>query len=170
MNEVSAKSMPSRPAWSAMQSAALATLSAVPRSMRFHLRYSGIGRQVDRSRPEHERQLRLEQRADDRAHPDDPDRSRRLVGAEQDHQRELALADLRGGNERQPVAGRAEHTLVRAVLHQRLDQWRRIKTHLRGGEAALQHHLAVVEHADVERDRPRIDAGDSGQTSSLAIS
>ncbi len=38
MNEVSAKSMPSRLAWSAMQSAALATLSAVPRSMRFHLR------------------------------------------------------------------------------------------------------------------------------------
>ena len=37
-NEVSAKSMPSRRAWSAMHSATLATLSAVPRSMRFHLR------------------------------------------------------------------------------------------------------------------------------------
>ena len=37
-NEVSAKSTPSRRDWSAMQSAALATLSAVPRSMRFHFR------------------------------------------------------------------------------------------------------------------------------------
>ena len=37
-NDVSAKSMPSRRAWSAMHSATLATLSAVPRSMRFHLR------------------------------------------------------------------------------------------------------------------------------------
>ena len=41
-NEVSAKSTPSRRAWSAMHSATLATLSAVPRSMRFHLRYAGI--------------------------------------------------------------------------------------------------------------------------------
>ena len=41
-NEVSAKSMPSRRAWSTMHSATLATLSAVPRSMRFHLRYAGI--------------------------------------------------------------------------------------------------------------------------------
>ena len=37
-NDVSAKSTPSRRACSAMHSAALATLSAVPRSMRFHLR------------------------------------------------------------------------------------------------------------------------------------
>ena len=39
--------MPSRRAWSAMHSAALATLSAVPRSMRFHLRYAGmVGRWI----------------------------------------------------------------------------------------------------------------------------
>ena len=37
-NEVSAKSMASRRAWSTMHSATLATLSAVPRSIRFHLR------------------------------------------------------------------------------------------------------------------------------------
>ena len=37
-NEVSAKSTPSRCAWSAIPSATLATLSAVPRSIRFHLR------------------------------------------------------------------------------------------------------------------------------------
>ena len=46
-NEVAAKSMPNRAAWSAMQSAALATLSAVPMSMRFHLRYAGmVGRWI----------------------------------------------------------------------------------------------------------------------------
>ena len=37
-NDVSANSTPRRRAWSAMHSAALATLSAVPMSMRFYLR------------------------------------------------------------------------------------------------------------------------------------
>ena len=39
---------------------------------------------------------------------------RRLVGALEHHQRELALADVRGRNERQPVPGRAEHEVERA--------------------------------------------------------
>ena len=74
-NEVAAKSMPSRRAWSAMQSAALATLSAVPRSMRFHLRYSGmVGRWIAPG-PNTSGSSAAKQRADDRAHPDDPDRS-----------------------------------------------------------------------------------------------
>ena len=101
--------------------------------------------------------------------PPMPTRPSRLVGAQQDHQLELALADPLGGNERQPVAGRAEHEVVRAVAGERLDQRRRIGTHGLGREAALEDHLAVVEHADVERDRPGIDAGDARQTSSLAI-
>ena len=184
-NEVSAKSTPSRRDWSAMHNAALETLSAVPRSMRFHFRYAGIVGRWIAPGPNTSGRLCRDERAHDRAHPTDADTGLRLVCADQDHQRELALADPVGGNERQPVAGRAEDDVERAVLHQRLDQRRRIAAHLLGGEAALQHRLAVVEHADVERDRPRIDsgdtraamdrsiridAGDSCQTSSLAIS
>ena len=74
-----------------------------------------------------------------------------------------------GGHERQPVAGGAEHELERAMLHERLDQRGRIGAHVLGGEGALEDHLAVIEHADIERDRPRIDARDAGQTSSLAV-
>ena len=72
-------------------------------------------RQMDRAGAEHERQPRRDQRAHDRAHPADADAAVRLVLAQQQHQRELALADLLDGNERQPVAGRAEHELERAV-------------------------------------------------------
>ena len=128
-------------------------------------------RQVDRAGAEHEREPRRDQRAHDRAHPADADATVRLVRAQQQHQRQLALADLLDGNERQPVAGRAEHELERAVLDERVDQQRRIGAHVGGAEAALEHDLAAVEHADVERDRARVDARDARtQTSSLATS
>ena len=156
-----------------MHSAALATLSAVPRSMRFHLRWAGIGRQVDRSGAEHEREARRDQRAHDRAHPPDADAAVRLVLAHQHHQRELALADLLAGHERQAVPGRAEHEIERPVGHERVHQRRGVGAHVGGGEAALEDDLAAVERADVERDRPRVDARDAraaAQTSSLAIS
>ena len=127
---------------------------------------------MDRAGAEHERQVRRDQRAHDRAHPADADAAVRLVLAQQQHERELALADLLDGNERQPVAGRAEHELERAVVHERLDQRRRIGAHVDGAEAALEHDLAAVERAHVERERARVDAGDArtaAQTSSLAI-
>ena len=92
----------------------------------------------------------------------------RLVLAHQQHERELALADLLGRDERQPVAGRAEHELERAVVGERRDQRRRIGAHVVGAEAALEDDVAVVERAHVERDRARVDAGDAAQTSSLA--
>jgi hypothetical protein len=34
----------------------------------------------------------------------------------------------------------------------------------------FERDVAVVEHADVERHRARVDAGDAAQTSSLATS
>jgi hypothetical protein len=46
----------------------------------------------------------------------------RLVLAQQQHESELALADLLDRNERQPVAGWPKHELERAVVHERLDQ------------------------------------------------
>ena len=51
-------------------------------------------RQMDRAGAEHERQSRRDQRAHDRAHPADADAAVRLVLAQQQHERELALADL----------------------------------------------------------------------------
>jgi hypothetical protein len=127
------------------------------------------GRQMDRARAEHDRKPRRHERTHDRAHPADAHAAVRFVLAHQQHERELTLADLLHGNERKPVTGRAEHELERAVVHERLDEQLRIGAHVAGAKAALERGLAVVEHADVERDRPRVDARHSGQTSSLAI-
>ena len=127
---------------------------------------------MDRAGAEHERQSRRDQRTDDRAHPPDADAAARLVLAHQQHERELALADLLGRHERQPVAGRAENELERAVVGERVDQRRRVGAHVDGAEAALEDDLAAVEGAHVERDRARVDARHTrtvaAQTSSLA--
>ena len=126
---------------------------------------------MDRAWAEHERKLGRDQRADDRAHPADADTAVRLVGAQQQHQRQLGLADIRHGNEREPVAGRADHELERAMLDERVDQQRGIGAHVGGAEAALEHDLAPVEPADVERERARVDARDARtQTSPFATS
>jgi hypothetical protein len=113
---------------------------------------------MDRAGAEHQRQARRHQSAHDRAHPADADTAVGLVLAQQQHERELALADLLDRHERQPVAGRAEHELERAVVHERPDQQRRIGAHVDGAEAALEGDLATVERAHVERDGARVDA------------
>ena len=138
------------------------------------LAVGGNRRQLDRAGAEHERQLSRDQRAHDRAHAADADTAVRLILAEQQHERELALGHLLGGNQRQPVAGWAEHEVERAVLDERTDEQRRIGTDVDGAEAALEADLAAVERAHVERDRARVDAGHArpgvAQTrSSLAI-
>ena len=128
---------------------------------------------MDRSGAEHQREARRDERAHDRAHPPDADGAVRLVLAQQHDERELALADLVAGHERQPITGRAEHELERPVGHERLHQRRGIGAHLGGAEAALEDDLAAVERADVERHRARVDARDTraaAQTSSLATS
>ena len=106
--------------------------------------------------------------------PADADATLGLVLAQQHHQRELALADLLAGHERQPVARRAEHELERTVVHERRDQRRGIGADLGRAEAALEDDFAAVERAHAERDGPRVDAGHPGtgaaQTSSLATS
>jgi len=130
--------------------------------------------QVNRSGTEHQRQARGDERAHHRAHPPDADRAVGLVLTQQHDERELALADLAAGHERQSVAGRAEHELKRPVVHERRDQGPGIGAHLDGAEAALEDDLAAVEHAHVERHRPRVDARHTravaAQTSSLATS
>ena len=129
---------------------------------------------MDRPGAEHQRQVGRDQGAHDRAHPPDADAAVRLVLAQQHHEPELALADPRAGHERQPVAGRPEHELERAVVHERRHQRRGIGAHVDGEEAALEDDLAAVEHAHAERDRPRVEAGHTrtaaAQTSSLATS
>ena len=77
------------------------------------------GRQMDRAGPEHDRKPRRHERTHDRAHPADSDVAVRFVLAQQQHERELALADLRHRHERKPVAGRAEHELERADVRER---------------------------------------------------
>jgi hypothetical protein len=125
---------------------------------------------VDRPRAEHQRQARRDERAHDRPHPADADAVVGLVLAHEHDERQLALADLVGGDERQPVPGRAEDELERAVADERLDQRRGVVAQVGGAEAALEDDLAAVERAEVEGDRARVDAGDTraAQTSSLA--
>jgi hypothetical protein len=129
---------------------------------------------MDRARPEHERDPRRDQRPDDRAHAGDAGARLRLVGALEHHQRELALADLRGRDERQPVPGGAEHEVEWRVGAQCVDQGGRVGAELRGREGLLQQRQPAVEGADLEGDGARIDAGDArarGQvSSSFAIS
>jgi hypothetical protein len=140
--------------------------------MRFHLRWSGtVGRWIAPG-PKTSR----DERPDDRAHPGDARARRRLVGALEDHQRELALAHLRRGYEREAVAGGTEHEIERRVGQQGVDERRRVGAELRGGEALLQQRQPAVEGADVEGDRPRVDPRDAWpalpprcQASSFAI-
>jgi hypothetical protein len=101
---------------------------------------------------------------------------RRLVGTLQDHQRELALADLRGGDEREAIPGGTEHEIERRVGEERVDEGRGVVAELRGGEALLQQRQSAVEGADLEGDRPGVDSGDArtafrrqAQVSSFAI-
>ena len=94
----------------------------------------------------------------------------RLVGALEHHQRELALADLRGRDEREPVAGGTEHEIERRVGAERVDQRRRVGAELRGREALLQQRQPAVERADLEGDGAGIDAGDARTASAQASS
>jgi hypothetical protein len=132
---------------------------------------------VDRAGPEDERYAGRDERPDDRAHPGDARARRRLVGTLEDHQRELALANLRGTDEREAIPGGTEHEIERRVGGERVDQGGRVGAELRGGEAVLQQRQSAVEGADLEGDRPRIDSGDArttfrlqAQVSSFAIS
>ena len=128
-------------------------------------------RQMDRAGAEHERQSRCHQRAHDRAHPADADAAMRLVRAHQEHECEFALADLRrperAGARSRPGRARPRTGRARSASRPAAPDRRR----RRRSDAALEHDVAGVEHAHVERDRARVDAGDAdgAQTSSLAI-
>jgi hypothetical protein len=136
------------------------------------------GGEVDRAGPEDERDIGGDQGADDRAHPRDAGARLRLVGTFEHHQRELALADLRSGDEREAVPGRAEHDIEGGVGEERVDQRRGVGAEVSGAEALLEERQPAVEGADLEGDRPGIDAGDARPalplgaqvTSSFAIS
>ena len=154
-----------------MHSATLATLSAVPRSMRFHLRYAGIvGRWIAPGPNTSGSSAAISARMIERI-PPTPTRPCGSSERSSNISASSALADIRHGNERQPVAGRADHELERAMLDERVDQQRGIGAHVGGAEAALEHDLAPVEPADVERERARVDARDARtQTSPFATS
>ena len=79
----------------------------------------------------------------------------RLVGALEHHQRELALADLRGRDERQAVPGGTEHEIEGPVGAERVDEGRRVGAEVRGAEALLQQRQPAVERAELEGDGAR---------------
>ena len=142
--------------------------------MRFHLRWSGtVGRWIAPGPKTSGMPAAISARTIERI-PAMPAPRRRLVGALEHHQRELALADLRGRDEREPVPGGTEHEIEGRVGAERVDQRRRVGAELRGGEALLQQRQPAVERADLEGDGAGIDAGDArarGQaSSSFAIS
>ena len=94
------------------------------------------GGEVDRARAEDERDAGGDQRPHDRAHARDPGARRRLVGALEHHQRELALADRpRPGR----AAGRTRPGRARGRTApwatQRVDERRRVGAERRGREA-----------------------------------
>ena len=125
---------------------------------------------MDRAGAEDERDAGRDQRPHDRPHARDAGARLGLVGALEDHQGELALAHLRGGDEREAVAGRADDEVVRRVGEQRVDEGGRVGAEPGGGEAGLEQRPPAVERADAERDRPGINAGDAraGQPESSA--
>jgi hypothetical protein len=119
------------------------------------------GGEVDGARPEDERDAGRDQCPDDRSHPRDADASRRLVGALEHHEGELAFADLGARHEREAVPGRTEHEIERRVGTERVDERRRVGAELRGWEAPLQERQPPVQRAQLEGERAGIDAGDA---------
>ena len=142
--------------------------------MRFHLRWSGtLGRWIAPGPKTSGMPAAISARMIERM-PRDAGARLRLVGALEHHQRELALADLGGRDERKPVPGGAEHEIERRGRAQRVDQRRGVGAELRGREALLQQRQPAVERADLEGDGAGIDAGDARArrqvSSSFAIS
>jgi hypothetical protein len=119
---------------------------------------------VDRAGPEDEWYAGRDQRPDGGAHARDAGAGRRLVGTLEHDERELVLADLLRGDERETVAGGTEHEIEGRVGAERVDQRRRVATELDGGEAVLQQRQSAVERAELERDRPGVDPGDARTT------
>ena len=107
------------------------------------------------------RPLRVEC-AQQRAHPADSSIGARLVGADQHHLRQLALADVGCIHQWQAVTAWPVDEVVRTVGGQRLQQRRGVVTQRPGREHLLEDRLAVLEHAQVERHRSRVDAGYPG--------
>jgi hypothetical protein len=92
---------------------------------------------VDRSRAEDQRQTGADEGADHRPHAADAGTRARFIAPQEQHQRQLALADTLAANERQPVPGGAEHGVERAVSHERVDQRCRVDCQVGRPEAPV---------------------------------
>ena len=129
-------------------------VDAVPLAV---LRHRG---QVDRARAEDQRQSGVDEGADHRPHAAYARPRARLVAPKQQHERQLALADPLARNERQPVAGGAEHEVEGAVSHERIDERCRVERQIGRPEALVEQHLAAVERAHIDGDGPGVHASD----------
>ena len=97
-----------------------------------------------------------------RAQPADAGVGMGLVGAHQHHLGQLALPDVGCGHERQPVAARTVDEVIGAVDGERLQQRPAVRAERAGLEHLLDDRFAVLQHAQVERDRTGVDAGYPG--------
>ena len=103
-----------------------------------------------------------------RAHPADTGFGAGLVGPHEHHLGEFALPHVRGRHQRQAVAARPVDQVVGPVARQRVQQRSAVLAQRAGLEHLLEHRLAVLEHAQVKRDRARVDAGYAGHNASMS--
>ena len=117
---------------------------------------------MDDAGTEDHRQSAVHERAQQRAQPADAGVGVRLVGTNQHHLGQLALPDGGCGQERQSVAARTVDEVIGAVAGERLKQRTAVLAERAGLEDLLEHGLAVLQHAQVERHRSRVDTGYAG--------
>ncbi len=85
-----------------------------------------------------------------------------LVRPHEHHLGQLALSDVGRRHQRQAVAARAVDQVVRPVASERVQQRLAVLAQRPGLEHLLDDRFAVLEHAQVERDSSRVDAGYTG--------
>ena len=107
------------------------------------------------------RPLPARARSSDRI-PPTPASARASSGLHQHHLGQLALTDTRRGHEWKAVAAWTVDEVVRSVARERIEQWSAVLAQRAGLEHLLHDRLAVLQHAQVKRDRSRVDAGYTG--------
>jgi len=82
-----------------------------------------------------------------------------LIRPDQHHLGQLALSDVGGRHERDAVAAWTVDEVIGTVALKRLQQRPAVLAQRAGLEHPLNDRPAVLQHAQVERDRARVDAG-----------
>ena len=122
--------------------------------------------EVNDARREHDRRRRARQQAHQRPQAVD---AAAFAGRGKAGQAKIGLGRVTGGNQRQAVAGRSRHQIEgRCGLEQRQEGVRRGQRPGRR-HGAIEEHTPVLDSADVDADRSRVDADDAGHGSARVI-